>query len=70
VDIGPFQILVIALVVLVLFGNGRISDFLGDVGKGMKRFREEIAEDEPVSLAVHAESPQPERAADADGAAG
>jgi sec-independent protein translocase protein TatA len=70
VSIGPFQILVIALVVLVLFGRGRISGLLGDVGKGVKNFREGLAEDDSVSVVAHAESPQPERAADADSAAG
>lgn len=43
--IGPFQILIIALVLLVLFGRGRISDMLGDIGKGVKSFRRNLEED-------------------------
>lgn len=47
-NVGPFQILIIALVVLVLFGRGRISEMMGDFGKGVKSFRKGLAdEDEP-----------------------
>jgi sec-independent protein translocase protein TatA len=70
VSIGAFQILVIALVLFVLFGRGRISDLMSDFGKGVKSFREGLAEDEPASLVAHADSPQPETAADVDKAAG
>jgi sec-independent protein translocase protein TatA len=42
---GLFQLLVIALIVLVLFGRGRISDFMGDVGKGVKSFRKSLADE-------------------------
>ena len=46
---GLFQLLVIALIVLVLFGRGRISAFMGDFGKGVKSFRQSFADDdEPV----------------------
>ncbi len=44
-SIGPFQILIIALVLLVLFGRGRISDLMGDVGKGVTSFRKGLADD-------------------------
>jgi len=70
VSIGPFQILVIALVILVLFGRGRISGLMGEVGNGVNRFREGLAEDEPVPFVAHTDSPPPERAADADKPAG
>ena len=49
-NIGPFQILIIALVFLVLFGRGRISDMMGDLGKGVKSFRKNL-EEEPVQPA-------------------
>ena len=44
-SIGPFQILIIALVLLVLFGRGRISDLMGDVGKGVTSFRKGLSGD-------------------------
>ena len=43
---GLFQILIIAMIVLVLFGRGRISEMMGDFGKGLKSFRKGLGEDE------------------------
>ena len=45
-NIGPFQILIIALVILVLFGRGRISEMMGDFGKGVKSFRKGLNDDD------------------------
>ena len=45
---GLFQILIIALIILVLFGRGRISEMMGDFGKGIKSFRKGLGEDEPA----------------------
>ncbi len=42
---GLFQILIIALIVLVLFGRGRISEMMGDFGKGLKNFKQGIKGD-------------------------
>ncbi|HSQ94635.1 MAG TPA: twin-arginine translocase TatA/TatE family subunit [Croceibacterium sp.] len=44
--VGPFQILIIVLVLLALFGRGRVSEAMGDFGKGVKRFRGNLVEDE------------------------
>jgi sec-independent protein translocase protein TatA len=52
VSIGPFQILIIALVLLVLFGRGRISDLMGDVGKGVTSFRKGLSDDSSESPPV------------------
>ncbi len=43
-SVGPFQIVIIALVLLLLFGRGRISEMMGDVGKGVKSFRQGLAD--------------------------
>ncbi|MWV27349.1 twin-arginine translocase TatA/TatE family subunit [Aurantiacibacter rhizosphaerae] len=48
-SIGPFQILIIALVILVLFGRGRISEMMGDFGKGVKSFRKGLSDEENSS---------------------
>ena len=56
-NVGPFQILIIALVILVLFGRGRISEMMGDFGKGVKSFRKGLAdEDDPVRDALSHEA--------------
>jgi len=46
VKIGLFQILIIALIVLVLFGRGKVSELMGDFGKGIRSFRKGLGEDE------------------------
>lgn len=39
------HLIVLALVVLVLFGRGRISEMMGDFGKGIKSFKHGMNEE-------------------------
>lgn len=41
-NIGPMGLLLIAVVVLVLFGRGKISSLMGEVGKGITSFKKGI----------------------------
>lgn len=41
---GPMQMLLIAVVVLVLFGRGKISSLMGEVGRGITSFKKGISE--------------------------
>ncbi|MEL6103784.1 MAG: twin-arginine translocase TatA/TatE family subunit [Pseudomonadota bacterium] len=43
-SLGPWQVLLIAVVVLVLFGRGKISALMGEVGKGITSFKRGINE--------------------------
>ncbi|RMD48386.1 MAG: Sec-independent protein translocase TatA [Alphaproteobacteria bacterium] len=43
-NIGLPGLLLIAIVVLVLFGRGKISSLMGEVGKGITAFKKGIAE--------------------------
>ncbi len=47
--IGIWQILIVALVVLVLFGRGRISEMMGDFGKGISSFKKGMSEEDGSS---------------------
>lgn len=38
-NIGPAGLLLIAVVVLVLFGRGKIANLMGEVGKGITAFK-------------------------------
>lgn len=40
------HLIVMALVVLVLFGRGRISEMMGDFGKGIKSFKQGMHEED------------------------
>ena len=35
---GPFGLIIIAAVVLVLFGRGKVAGLMGEIGKGIKVF--------------------------------
>jgi sec-independent protein translocase protein TatA len=45
-DLGPAELLIVLLVVVVLFGGSRLADLGGSLGKGIKEFRKAIKEDE------------------------
>ena len=38
--------IIVALVVLVLFGRGRISETMGDFGKGIRSFKKGLGEED------------------------
>ena len=52
------HLIILALVVLVLFGRGRISEMMGDFGKGIKSFKagmnEEADQAPPARIAAPA----------------
>jgi len=51
-NLGWTEILIIVLIVVLLFGRGKISGMMGDVAKGIKSFRKGMAEeDEPPAKA-------------------
>ncbi|MGV6839150.1 MAG: twin-arginine translocase TatA/TatE family subunit [Planktomarina sp.] len=41
-NVGPWGMILIAVVVLVLFGRGKISSMMGEVGKGITSFKKGI----------------------------
>ena len=57
--IGIWQILIVAIVILVLFGRGRISDMMGDFGKGISSFKRGMSEEESTSSASNAQIEAP-----------
>ncbi len=56
-NIGIWQILILALVVLVLFGRGRISEMMGDFGKGISSFKKGMNETEEPAPKARIEPP-------------
>jgi sec-independent protein translocase protein TatA len=54
--------LVVIILVLLLFGRGRISDMMGDIGKGLKSFKQGMAEDDgPATRTSETPAQQPPR---------
>ena len=44
-SIGIWQIAIVVVLVVLLFGRGKISSLMGDVAKGIKSFKKGMASD-------------------------
>jgi len=44
-SIGFWQIAVVVILVVLLFGRGKISSLMGDVAKGIKSFKKGMSSD-------------------------
>ena len=56
------QLLIVLLLVVLLFGKGKVSDLMGDVAKGIKSFKKGLAEDDasaPAQPAQTVSTPKP-----------
>ena len=57
-SIGIWQIAIVVILVVLLFGRGKISGLMGDVAKGIKSFKKGMATDitddsEPKNVSDH-----------------
>ena len=48
-SIGFWQIAIVVILVVLLFGRGKISSLMGDVAKGIKSFKKGMASDAIVT---------------------
>ena len=44
-DIGPTELIIILVIVVVLFGSGRIANLGGELGRGIAEFRKAMSKD-------------------------
>ncbi len=69
-NIGLPGLLLIAVVVLVLFGRGKISSLMGEVGKGITAFKKGVSEGkeemDDMSKAVEAKDVTPSETTEAN----
>jgi sec-independent protein translocase protein TatA len=57
---GSFSIwhwMVVLLVVLLLFGGGKVSSLMGDFAKGIKSFKKNMAEPDDASMEASGDKP-------------
>jgi sec-independent protein translocase protein TatA len=47
-NIGPFELLVILFIALILLGPSRLPDLANALGKSIREFRKAATEDEPT----------------------
>ena len=45
-SIGIWQIAIVVILVVLLFGRGKISSLMGDVAKGIKSFKKGMSSDD------------------------
>ncbi len=63
---GPFELIIILAIVLILFGAGKLPKVLGQMGKGVKAFKEGLSgqgeeEDDAVDVTPE-EDDKPQKA--------
>ncbi|GAN79306.1 twin-arginine translocase TatA/TatE family subunit [Acidocella aminolytica] len=52
-------LIVLVVALLLLGGRGRVSSMMGDLGKGIKSFKQSMAEDEPAKPEQDAKMSEP-----------
>ena len=60
-DIGPTELIIILVIVLVLFGVGRIGKIAGELGSGIRAFRDGLSgekEQQPGPAPADPSSPE------------
>ncbi len=66
---GSFSLMhwvIVLLVVMLLFGGGRISGLMGDVAKGIKSFKKGMEDDDDVKPAKPAQRIEGQRVTEQD----
>ena len=53
--ISIWQLAVVGILVVLLFGRGKISELMGDVAKGIKSFKKGMKDDDTVTADAAAE---------------
>jgi sec-independent protein translocase protein TatA len=48
-QLGPTELIIILVIVVLLFGVGRISKIAGELGKGIRSFREGLKGEDETS---------------------
>ncbi|HEV7372606.1 twin-arginine translocase TatA/TatE family subunit [Arenibaculum sp.] len=54
-SIGIWQVILILLIVLIIFGAGKLPRVMGDVAKGVKNFKSGLKEEDEDTKKIDAE---------------
>lgn len=59
--VGPTELIIILVIVMIIFGVGRLSDIGGAMGKAIREFRKSQEDDpEPIADAITTEETEKE----------
>ncbi len=62
-DIGPTELIIILVIVVILFGSGRIAKIGGELGTDLREFRKGLSgEDEAAKVMARSQSDAPPKA--------
>ena len=56
-NIGGPELIFLLVIVLIVFGAGKLPDVFGQIGKGVRSFRDEATNDKPASTTTTAPAP-------------
>ena len=51
-NIGGPELIFLLVIVLIVFGAGKLPDVFGQIGKGVRSFRDEATNDKPAASAT------------------
>jgi sec-independent protein translocase protein TatA len=64
-NIGPLEIVIVLIIVLVIFGPKRLPDLGRSLGKGMREFKDSVTgdkDDDPRLPTANADASEPQKA--------
>ena len=50
-NLGPTELIIILVIIIILFGAGRISKIAGELGQGIREFRKGLSSEEDKKAA-------------------
>jgi len=60
--IGPMELVIILVLVMIIFGVGRLPEIGGAIGKGLREFRKTQSEVEELTRPIEAEKQEKKKA--------
>ena len=61
--LGPTELIIILVVVILIFGVGKLADVGGAMGRGIREFRKTVREDDEEEASLMTTSDKPEEPA-------
>lgn len=59
--LGPTELIIILVIVLLLFGPGRIAKIAGELGRGIRSFKDGVSSEQPEETEKGDESKSEEK---------